>query len=124
VAAASSTQHATALSTYESELSAVVLGARMVMAQRILARDIIGKTLPMTIIHCDNMSVIAQLTSRDLTGRTRHINTYLGFLFDAIDNKEIDVKHIRTKLNPANTLTVAENRDRFAASAAVISGQR
>ena len=53
--------------------------------------------------------------------RTRHIRTNLDFVYDAIGDGDIVVQHVRTMNNLANTLTVAENRDRFRTSITVLS---
>ena len=64
----------------------------------------------------------AQLHKRDLSARARHVRTNLGFVYDAIDDGDVIVTHIRTMENPANTFTAAENRDRFRASVTNLSG--
>ena len=119
----SSIQQSTALSTFESELYALVLGTRYLLALRRITTFIIGATLPTSLVFCDNQSVIAQLLRRDLSSRSRHIRTNLGFLYEAIDNGDIHVEYIRSEANPANTHTAAENRNRFAQNTAVLSGR-
>ena len=68
------------------------------------------------------MSVIMQLHNRDLSARTRHVRTNLGFVYDHIDDGDIVVQHVHTMKNPANTLTATESRDRFRASTTLLSG--
>jgi hypothetical protein len=119
----SSTQQSTALSTFESELYALVLGTRYLLALRRITSFILNATLPTSLVFCDNQSVIAQLLRRDLSSRSRHIRTNLGFIYEAIDNRDIHVEYIRSAANPANTHTAAENRDRFAQNTAVLSGR-
>merc|ERR1712167_60816 len=116
IAAFSSIQQATALSTFEAELYALVSTVRLLLALRRLATFILGVTLSASIVLCDSASVIAQLARRDLRQRTRHIRVHLGFVIDAIENNEIIVQHVPTRDNAANTLTAAEDRDRFARS--------
>jgi hypothetical protein len=118
----SSIQQSTALSTFESELYALVLGIRNLLTLRRLAAFIVGATLPESLVFCDNQSVIAQLKRRDLSSRSRHIRVTLGFIYEAIDSHDIHVEYIRSESNPANTHTAAENRNRFARSHAVLSG--
>ena len=119
----SGTQQCTALSTFESELYALVLGLRNLLALRRITTFIIGATLPTSTVFCDNQSVIAQLQRRDLSSRSRHIRTNLGFVYEAIDNGDVHVEYIRSEDNPANTHTAAENRYRFTRSVAVLSGR-
>ena len=72
---------------------------------------------------CDSQSVIAQLLRSDLSPRSRHIDSNLGFAYEAIDNGDICVEYIRSEGNPANTHTAAENRNHFAQNSAVLSGR-
>ena len=122
IAAFSSIQQATALSTFESELYALVAVVRLLLASRQLASFILGHTLSVSTVKCDNASVIQQLQRRDLRQRTRHIRVHVGFLIDAVENGEINVIHVPTATNAANTLTAAEDRDRFARSFAILHG--
>ena len=48
---------------------------------------------------------------------------HLGFVYDAVDSREISVKFIRSNRNPANALTAAEDRDRFARSVDLLTGR-
>jgi hypothetical protein len=122
VSAFSSIQKATALSTFEAELYALLAVVRVLLALRRVASFIIGATLPTSVVECDNTSVIDQLQRRDLKARSRHIRVHFGFVIDAIDSGEIIVVYIRSAVNPANTLTAAEDRDRFNRSRAALDG--
>ena len=79
-------------------------------------------SLPTSIVYCDNMSAIMQLHKRGLSACARHVSTNLGSAYDAIDDTDIDVQHIRTRTDPTNTFTAAENRDRFCTSVTLLSG--
>jgi len=114
IAAFSTIQQATALSTFESELYALVATVRILLALRRMFAFIMGITMAASAVYCDNQSVITQLRRRDLSGRSRHIRVHLGFLIDAIESNEITIHHVPTQQNPANGLTAAEDRDRFA----------
>ena len=88
-----SIQQSTTLSTFESELYALVLGTRYLLALRRIATFVIGAALPASLLLlCDNQSVIAQLLWRDPSSRPRHIRTNLGFVYEAIDNGDIRVE--------------------------------
>ena len=123
VSAFSAVQGATALSTFEAELYALVQVIRQVLALRHLITFLIGVTLPPTVVHCDNNSVLLQLKRRDLSARSRHIRVHLGFIFDALEANEIDAQFVRSGENPANAMTAAEDRDRFARSVDVMTGR-
>ena len=112
----SQVQQPTALQTFESELTALVLRIRNMLALRRLPALMLGASLPASVVHCANMSVIMQLHKRDLSARARHIRTNLGFDYGDIDDGDIVVQHVRTMQNPTNTFTAAENHDRFHAS--------
>ena len=118
----SQAQRSAALSAFESELTALVLLIRNLLALRRLAAFVLGVSMPISVVHCDNMSAIMQLHKRNLTARARHVRTNLGFVYDATDDKGIVAQHVHTVKNPANTLTATENRDRFRASVTVLSG--
>ena len=123
VSAFSAVQGATALSTFEAELYALVQVIRQILALRHLITFLIGVTLPPTVVHCDNNSVLLQLKRRDLSARSRHIRVHLGFIFDALEANEIDAQFVRSGENPANAMTAAEDRDRFARSVDVMTGR-
>lgn len=123
VSAFSAIQGATALSTFEAELYALVQVTRLVLALRHLISFLIGITLPPTVIHCDNNSVLLQLKRQDLSARSRHIRVHLGLIFDALEANEIDAQFIRSGENPSNAMTAAEDRDRFARSVDVMTGR-
>ena len=98
----SNIQQGTALSAFESGLYTLVLGIRYLLALQRIATFVIGATLPTSLAFCDNQSVIAKLLRRDLSSRSRHIRTNLGFVYEAIDNGDIHVEYIRSDANPAN----------------------
>ena len=104
----STIQQSIALSTFESELYALVLGIRNLLPLRRITTFIIG-------------TVNAQLQRRDLSSRSLHIRSNLGFIYEAIDNDDIHVEYIRSEANPANTHKATENRNRFARNHAVLS---
>ena len=54
-------------------------------------RLVLDASLPTSVVHCGNISVIMQLQKRDLSARARHIRTNLGFVYDAIDDGDIVV---------------------------------
>ena len=108
----SQAQQPTALSTFESELTALVLLIKNLLALRHPGAHVLDASLPTSMVHCNNMSVIMQLHKRDFSARTRHVSTNLGFVNDAIDDGDIIVQHVHTMKNPTSTFTATENRDR------------
>ena len=108
---------------FESELYALVLGTRCLLALRRTTTFIIAATLPASLVLCDNQSAIARLLRRDLSSCSRHIRTNHGFVYEAADNDDIRVDYNRSEANPANTHTAADHRSRFAQITAVLSGR-
>ena len=123
IAAFSSRQRYTATSTFESELYALVHVLRKLRSSRHLAEFCLGFRLPATRVGCDNKGVVASLRKRDLTSRSRHVRVHLGFCYDMLDANEVIVYHIPTMINPANGLTAAESRDRFARTMDAVTGR-
>ena len=74
-----------ALSTFESELTALVSLIKNLLVLRRLGAFVLGASLPISVAHCDNMSAIIKLRKRDLSARARHVRTNLGFVYDAAD---------------------------------------
>ena len=72
-------------------------------------------------MRCDNAPVIAALQKCDLSARTRHIRVHLGWLVEALET-EVDIRHVTTLLNAANTLAAAEDRALFVRPAGVFGG--
>jgi len=54
---------------------------------------------------CAEESAIIFLRRRDLSARARHIRVHLGFVYDAIDSGCFHFRYVRSKQNPANSLT-------------------
>ena len=114
----------TAISTFEAELYALVVLVRVLLSMRSLASFMLKRSLRPSHVYCDNESAILFLRGRDLSARARHIRCQLGFLYDALDSGELVLHHVPSKFNPANTLTAAEDEDRFRRSLAMIAGLR
>ena len=106
-----------------AELYALVLLVRILLAMRRLTTFVIGRSLATSVVYCDNMSVLLQLRKRDLTSRSRHIRVHIGFVVDAVESGEIRLEHVRSAVNPANTLTAAEDVARFVRSIDAMSGR-
>ena len=123
VYAFSASQATTALSTFEAELYVLVLLVRILLAMRRLTTFVIGRSLAMSVVYCDNMSVLLQLRKRDLTSRSRHIRVHIGFVVDAVESGKIRLEHVRSAVNPANALTAAEDVARFVRSIDAMSGR-
>ena len=66
---------------------------------------------------------VGQLTKRDLSARSRHIRVQLGFVYDALDSGEVEIRYVRSAANPANQLTAPEVADRLARTIDAMSGR-
>ena len=95
---------------------------RVLIAMRQLAEFLLGQALRPSFIYCDNQSAIVFLRRRDLSARARHIRVHLGFVYDAIDSGCFHFRYVRSKQNPANSLTAAEDEERFYRSVMAFSG--
>ena len=124
VAAFSSRQRYTACSTFEAELYALVHVLRKLRTTRHLAEFMLGSRPPTSHVGCDNMAVVHALRKRDLTSRSRHVRVHLGFVYDMLDAGDVIVKYLNTQINPANGLTAAESRDRFARTMDAVTGRQ
>ena len=62
-------------------------------------------------------------SKRDLSARSRHIRVQLGFVYDALDSGEVEIRYVRSAANPANQLTAPEVTDRLARTIDAMSGR-
>ena len=65
----------------------------------------------------------ADVRKRDLSARSRHIRVQLGFVYDALDSGEVEIRYVRSAANPANQLTAPEVADRLARTIDAMSGR-
>jgi hypothetical protein len=116
--------HGRSLSIMEVDLHALALRVRKILALRRLEASLTDSNLPTSRVGCDNKGVIALLMKahRDHAARSYHVRVQLGFIHDALDSEEIVVYYAPTMANVANTLTAAEERQRFERSRAVLLG--
>ena len=64
-----------------------------------------GSVQKPTMIHEDNMGAIFIATNRVLGARTKHIDVRYHLVKDAIENGDIEVPFVRSKMNRADGLT-------------------
>ena len=122
VDSASLRQAATALSTAEAESNSLCLAVRRGLVIRRVISFMVRRSLPPTIVFEDNEAVIRQLKKRDLTSRNRHTRVNLGFVIDAVDAREIEVRWVGTQNEVGNTPTAAEDRVRFLRNRGILLG--
>ena len=65
-------------------------------------------------INCDSMSAIYLAKNQVYHARTKHINVRLHFIWEILDEGDIELQKIHTKENPANTLTKVVSGVKFA----------
>ena len=82
---------------------------------------IFNMDLPPTVVHCDNMAVIAIFRRRSVVGRMRHIRIAISFILDAIDAGQCTIQFIPTKAQKADPLTKAVSPADHAAFATEMS---
>ena len=98
----SSTQRAVALSSMEAEYYALVKSASQAIGIKQMLRDI--HVYVDIQLKCDNSSGVDFSKRRGL-GKTKHLNTGLLWLQDAVENKEVQVQKIPTETNIADLMT-------------------
>ena len=57
------------------------------------------------LINCDSMSAIYLAKNQVYNARTKHINVRFHFIWEILDEGDIELQKIRTKENPADMLT-------------------
>ena len=94
------TQSTIATSTAEAELYAMARCAQQALGLASLARDF-GVELSARV-HSDASAAIGVALRAGLGGRMRHVKVQYMWIQEAVATKEIDLKKIKTDLNPAD----------------------
>jgi hypothetical protein len=97
------TQSTIATSTAEAELYAMARCAQQALGLASLARDF-GVELSARV-HSDASAAIGVALRAGLGGRMRHVKVQYMWIQEAVATQEIDLKKIKTDLNPADMLT-------------------
>lgn len=101
---ASKRQSLTALSTAESELYAAMETTKWTLFLRHLLTDF-GIEVPTTSVYTDSAVLVAMTLNRNVTVRTRHLDTRRHRLHDHTNLGDIQLIHLPGTENPADALT-------------------
>ena len=66
-----------------------------------------------TILFCDYKSAIAMSKNSVFHSCTKHINLKYHFIWEAVEDDEILMKHVKTKIQVANIFTKALSSEKF-----------
>ncbi|KAM6546496.1 hypothetical protein CsatB_027232 [Cannabis sativa] len=97
-------QKVVALSTTEAEYMAATEAIKEAIWLRGFTEELGFKGEDITV-HCDNQSAIHLMKNPMYHERSKHIDIKLHFIREVITRKEIQIKKIGTKENPADMLT-------------------
>ena len=106
----SSQQHVVALSTTEAEYLALAAAVKESFWLKGLAAEL-GVNQRCIVVGYDS-SAIALAKHQVYHERSKHIDVRLHFIREKIEDGEVEVLKIRTKVNPADMLTKALPRDK------------
>ena len=115
IAARAPRQGPVALSTAEAEIYALCAVVRILLVLRSMVSFITGETLPPTIVHEDNTSVIDMVARRSLSARTRHLRVNLAFVIDAVAAADIVLVYTPTAIQFADIGTAQRAPDIYEA---------
>lgn len=109
---ASKRQSLTALSTAEAELYAAMETTKWVLFIQNLFRDF-QVNLPTTTLFTDSSVLIDMLANRNVTIRTRHLDTRRHRVLDHCESGDIRLQHLAGSENTADMLTKSLPRESF-----------
>ena len=96
-------QKTVALSSTEAELYAESNAAQDIMFENNMLSEILGREPQKpSVLQGDNMGAIFLAVNLSVGQRTKHIDIRSRFITDLVENKEITLKHVRSKENPAD----------------------
>lgn len=103
------------ISVTEAEITALAYATSEAVYLKKFMNEVLQTSYRPTLIHCDNMSVLAIINSEEeqnFTQRTRHFEYRKDFFLDRIKNGDINVTHIGTDNQQADILTKALSADK------------
>lgn len=104
------------ISVTEAEITALAYATSEAIYLKNFVNEVLQTSHSPTMIHCDNMSVLAIINSEEeqnFTQRTRHFEYRKDFFIDRIKKRYISVKHVRTDDQLADILTKALSADKI-----------
>jgi len=102
-----------ALSSTEAKYIAQTHAAKEAIWLRVFLDEIRGPLNRPMMINCDNQGAIALAKDNKFHSRTKHIDLRYHFIWEAVDDKKINVSYIPTDENVSDILTKALLRAKF-----------
>ena len=100
----SKSQGRSALSSTEAEYYAISLGCQELSFVRSLMKEI-GEDVDPNYLIGDNSGALQLVKNRQAGTRTKHIDIHHHFIRDLWEDKQLDVRHIKTENNEADLCT-------------------
>lgn len=104
-------QTVTALSTAEAEYIALTAATQEGLWLRNMLNELLHLQVSYVQLYEDNQSAIAISKNVENVKRSKHIDVRFYFLKEKVDDGEIKIEYIPSKLQPADVLTKAVNQD-------------
>ena len=105
-------QKVVALSSTEAEYMAATEAIKEAIWLKGLTKEL-GFNSDDLFVHCDNQSALHLMKNPMFHERSKHIDIKLHFIRDVIASKEVQVKKIDTKHNPADMFTKCVTLEKF-----------
>ena len=94
-----------ALSSAESELYSITIGAQEAMYIKNVLRQTESDYTDGFLLLCDNQAAVQTANSLTYKGRLKHLDVKYHYIRYLVSEKQGKVKHVSTHVNPADILT-------------------
>ena len=110
---ASKKQERVAHSSAEAEYVSASEATKQVVWLRKVLEDMGEKQEMATVLFCDNKSAISMSKNSVFHSRTKHINLKHHYIREAVEDEEVQIKHVKTEDQLADIFTKALLCDKF-----------
>jgi hypothetical protein len=92
-----------ALSSCESETMAMTACVQDVIFTVNLLQELVGdKLLKPSYVYGDNVASLFLVQNNSVSQRTKHIDIQHRFIYELVENKEFELRHVRTEENTSD----------------------
>ena len=110
----SKTQAIVSLSSTEAEYIALSTVAQEVLFQSQILDELVGNQhVKPSVIFEDNLGAIYLTKNSQISQRTKHIDVRHHFIRGLIDNKVLDIKFVKSRMNTSDIMTKNVKEDLF-----------
>ena len=96
-------QTTVALSSCESETMAMTVCAQDVLFTMNLLEELVGdQLLKPSLVYGDNVASLFLAQNNSVSQRTKHIDIRHRFIYDLVENKQFELRHVKTEENTSN----------------------